>query len=270
MDNRDKIKSITIGSFDGMHLAHQKLASLADAVVVIERGGGYLTPGKMRCRYIDKPCLFYYFDDIRALSPLEFVDKLCNDFPNINKIVVGYDFCFGKGRSGDVQTLNDIFNGTVEVVKEIKNEGISIHSRTIKELLKSGDLKTVKRLLGRQYQVIGVPIRGQGVGSKELVPTINMRIEQYQLPKDGVYATKTFLDGHWHKSVTFIGNRVTTDGKFAIESHVINQEISQPDDTVTTEFIARIRDNQKFGSFTMLKKAIKADISHAKECCDER
>jgi len=270
MGSRDKIKSITIGSFDGMHLAHQELLSKADAVVVIERGGGYLTPGKMRCEHTDKPCIFYYFDEIRALDPAEFVDKLCHDFPNLEKIVVGYDFFFGRERAGSAQTLDSIFDGTVEVVQEIKNSGVSVHSRTIKELLKNGDITVANRLLGRRYQILGRPVKGQGVGKKELVPTINMHIEGYQLPKDGVYVTQTLLDGNWYKSVTFIGNRATTDGEFAIESYLIDQEIAKPDETITTQFIARIRDNQKFDSLSMLKKAIKADISYAKECHDER
>ncbi len=88
----NNIKSITIGSFDGIHIGHQVLINQAQAVVIIERNGGYLTAGYRRSNYIEKPCFFYHFKKIYQLSAKEFVEKISIDFPKLETIVVGYDF----------------------------------------------------------------------------------------------------------------------------------------------------------------------------------
>jgi len=99
------IKSIAIGSFDGLHIAHKTLIDEVEAIVIIERNGGYLTPGYKRSVHTDKICCFYHFDKVKSLSPEAFVDKLKEDFPSLEKIVVGYDFHFGKGKSGNAKML---------------------------------------------------------------------------------------------------------------------------------------------------------------------
>ena len=101
MQIRNDIKSIAIGSFDGIHMAHQTLIDKADALVIIERNGGYLTPGYKRSQFTDKICCFYHFDVIKSLSPEAFVHKLTVDFPLLETIVVGYDFHFGKNKAGN-------------------------------------------------------------------------------------------------------------------------------------------------------------------------
>ena len=81
MSYKNSITSIAIGSFDGIHLAHQQLIDKVDALVIIERNGGYLTPGYKRSLYTDKECYFYHFEKVRDLSPEAFVAKLNTDFP---------------------------------------------------------------------------------------------------------------------------------------------------------------------------------------------
>jgi riboflavin kinase/FMN adenylyltransferase len=114
------IESIAIGSFDGVHIAHQKLIELADAVVVIERFSATLTPGWKRSLYIDKPCFFYLLEHIQGYTPREFIEHLALDFPNLKTIVVGYDFYFGKNKAGSIETLKRYFEGEVIVVPEVK------------------------------------------------------------------------------------------------------------------------------------------------------
>ncbi len=262
MKYKNSIKSIAIGSFDGIHIAHQALIEKAEAVVIIERNGGYLTPGYKRSLYTQKPCFFYHFDKIRHLSPEAFVEQLQQDFPLLEKIVVGYDFVFGKGKSGDVRHLRKCFGGEVEVVGEITLDGISVHSRTIRQYLKEGNVRMGKRLLGRSYRIDGSVIRGQGIGREKLVPTINLKVIQYQLPKEGVYATRTYVGGVWRESVSFLGHRVTTDGSFAVETHVIGEEISVKEyEPVWIMFESMIRKNQKFDSIETLKVQIDEDIA---------
>lgn len=260
MQLTNSIKSITIGSFDGLHLAHQELISKADMIVVIERDGGYLTPGHKRARYSDKPITIYHLDEIKSFSPEQFVHKLTDDFPMLERIVVGYDFYFGKDKGGDGDSLEELFGGEVLIVDEVCKAGIPVHSRTIRSLLAEGDLHTANTLLGRYYRIDAHIIKGQGLGAKELVPTLNLQVSHFQLPANGVYASRTLIDKRWMRSITFLGHRVTADGSFAIETHIIGEDIGVITGEVSVEFIELIRHNKKFDSLAELKEQIIQDI----------
>jgi riboflavin kinase/FMN adenylyltransferase len=257
------IKSIAIGSFDGIHIAHKTLIDQVDALVIIERNGGYLTPGYKRSLYTSKICCFYHFDKVKSLTPDEFVAKLKEDFPHLEKIVVGYDFAFGRSKAGNADHLDELFDGEVFIVDEVSIEGIPVHSRTIKAYLRDGKVKMANKLLGRRYTIDGEVIKGQGLGKKELVPTLNLHVDHYQLPLEGVYATRTKIGEEWLSSVSFLGHRVTTDGSYAVETHVIDKDIGEVSDTVMIEFILFIRGNQKFDGLDGLKKQIQDDIDMA-------
>ena len=259
------ITAIAIGSFDGIHVAHQALIEQAEGVVVIERGAGYLTPGYKRSWYCDKPLFFYRFETIQDLSASEFVVRLERDFPALERIVVGYDFAFGQGRKGDAGYLAERFEEDVVIVDEVKVDGISVHSRVIRDHLIAGEIAMANRLLGRDYAIDGEVIAGQGLGAQELAPTLNLRVRDYQLPREGVYATRTRIGRQWLPSVSFLGHRVTTDGSFAVETHVIGQDIGVVTGRVFVAFIAPIRPNRKFGSLKALRKQIGRDIAAARE-----
>jgi len=108
-------------------------------------------------------------------------------------------------------------------------------------------------------------IAGQGLGKKELVPTLNLHVDNYQLPLEGVYATRTKIAKEWFNSVSFLGHRVTTDGSYAVETHVIDKDIGEVNGRVVIEFVAFVRGNQKFDSLDGLKKQIQDDIGIAKK-----
>jgi len=261
----NQIKSIAIGSFDGIHIAHQTLIDKAEALIIIERDGGYLTPGHKRAFFTDKVCCFYHFDVIKALTPEAFIEKLQTDFPQLETIIVGYDFGFGKDKVGNAQTLQALFSGKVEVVQEVSVEGVSVHSRTIKEYLREGNIAMANKLLGRNYSIDGVVVSGQGLGKKELVPTLNLNVKAYQLPLEGVYATRTKINDKWLPSVSFLGHRVTTDGSFAVETHILGCDIGKVIGKVEMTFVDFIRANQKFESLEALKVQIEDDIKKAQE-----
>ncbi len=267
--SNEEIKSIAIGSFDGIHIAHQRLIEQVDAVVVIERCTGYLTPGHKRSYYTDKPLFFYFLDTIKGLGAEEFVQKLEKDFPYLEKIVVGYDFHFGKGREGDAEHLSALFDEEVIIVDEVKLDGTSVHSKVIKERLKQGDIESANKFLGRKYSISGEVIKGQGLGAKELVPTLNLKILNYQLPLEGVYATHTRIGNTWLPSVSFIGHRIITDGSFAVETHIIGEDLGGVSGEVEMEFLAFIRGNKKFDSLEQLKDQISIDIATAEQWSTE-
>ena len=261
---KNNIKSLAIGSFDGIHLGHRALIDQVEAVVIVERNGGYLTPGYKRALCVEQACFFYHFELIKSLRAKEFVEKLKEDFPQLEKIVVGYDFGFGYKKEGNTKLLKELFEGKVVIVEEVKSEDISVHSRTIKAEIAKGNIALVNQLLNRSYAIEGKVVSGQGLGKKELVATLNLNVYDYALPKEGVYATRTQVNDEWLDSVSFIGFRVTTDGSFAIETHVIEQDIGEIKGKVYLEFVAFLRENKKFDGLRALKKQIDLDIIHAK------
>ena len=267
-----KIDSIAIGAFDGMHLGHQELfkrLTKNGAVLVIDKHNANITPDKTRCEYVNKPCFFYDINDIKDLDAKGFIEKLKRDFPNLEKIVVGYDFAFGKDRQYSIEDLKRYFDGEVEVVDEVKKDGISVHSRVIRELIKSGEIKKANSLLGHSYKIEGKIVKGQGIGKEKLYPTINIKVDKFILPKNGVYATITDVNGYYEPSVTFIGNRVSTDNRFSIETYIIGKEIKNPQKLVKIIFLDRRRDNKKLSNLEDLKNQIKSDIKKALEVVKE-
>jgi len=260
--------AIAIGGFDGMHMGHQHLfreLGSKGTIVVIETGYANLTPKKERENFTKYPIMYLELDDIRHLDGVGFVKLLKDSFPKLEKIVVGYDFHFGKNRKYNFNDLKEIFNGEVKIVDEVSLNGDSIHSHKIRAKLGIGDIKGANAFLGHNYTIKGMKEVGQGIGSKELVATINISSHKgFLVPKEGVYATLTQIDDeeHYHPSVSFVGHRVTTDGSFAIESHILDGEIGYVK-KASISFVSFIRDNKKFDSLSDLKKAIDNDISIA-------
>lgn len=265
--NKENITSIAIGGFDGMHIAHQTLFSNLNtngAIVSIESGFANLTPKKNREKYTIYPIYYYELEEIKGLDGIDFIKLLQKEFPNLNKIVVGFDFCFGKNRAYCINELKKVFSGEVVVINEICVNDIAVHSRVIRDYLVQGDLKTANTLLGREYEIEGLHIKGQGLGNKEFVPTINLKVDDYLLPCEGVYVTKTYVSNKEYNSVTFLGHRVTTDGSYAVETHILDKEVLVENETITVKFFKRLRGNKKFDSFEALKKQIKKDIGLSK------
>ena len=264
--DKSKIKSLAIGHFDGIHLGHKALFShcFDGGVLVIENDGLKLTP--KREDFINLPIFYKKINDIKDLSPKEFIKLLKNEFVNLKKIVVGYDFKFGKNRIADAIFLKNIFDGEVVIVNEKKINNISVHSEKIREFLKKANIKMANLLLDRAYEIKGDLIKGQGLGKKELFSTLNLDVNNYFLPKNGVYATFTNLNNKDFKSVTFIGNRLSTDDKFSVETHIIEPfSEDKISGKITIKFKDFIRDNKKFENLNELKFQISKDILKAQD-----
>jgi len=264
---KNRTTAIAIGGFDGMHIGHQKLFSQLGkdgTIVVIETGYSNLTPQKERENFSDYPIFYFDLDSIRHLDGEGFIKLLKENFPLLKKIVVGYDFHFGKNRKYSFDDLIDIFDGEVIIVEEVSLKNDSIHSHKIRTKIQIGDIQGANAFLGHNYTVRGKQVTGQGIGKKELVATINLQIENFLIPKEGVYVTLTRIDEeeHLHPSVSFIGHRVTTDGCFSIETHILDKKIvCQKEASIS--FVSFIRNNEKFNDLKSLNNAIKQDITIA-------
>jgi len=269
--SRDKIDSIAIGVFDGFHLGHQQLLNRLTpngAVLIIYKEKANITPGFTREKFTKYPCIFMKFSSIKSLNCVDFVSLIVNYFPNLKEIIVGYDFKFGANRTCDIKDLKKIFKGKIEVVDEFFIDNISVHSSKIREFIRNGEIEKANTFLGRSYSITGEVISGQGLGKKELFPTINVHIEKYIIPKDGVYATKILINKKMYKSITFIGTRESTDGNFACETYVIDEKQIPKSDEVEIFFIKYIRGNKKFNSLKELKNQISRDIDIAKKALE--
>ncbi|PAF48402.1 hypothetical protein BKH46_00365 [Helicobacter sp. 12S02634-8] len=262
-----KITSIAMGKFDGVHLAHQKLFEFLDTnscvLVIDRRKGEYITPFKVRQNLIAHPSYLLPLEEIYTWEGGEFVRFLCEKLPHLRRIVVGYDFRFGKNKNYGADDLKNLFDGEVVIVPEVKIGEIPLHSSIIKELIGFGDMTLANKLLGRYYKLYGRVISGQNLGSRELYPTINIKTHAFVLPGNGVYASLTHIQSRVFPSVSFVGNRLSTDRNFSIESHVLGGAISLEEKYIGIEFVQKIRDNKHFDSLQKLKAQIGADILQA-------
>lgn len=278
MLKNSKITSIAIGKFDGVHIAHQKLFKELDknaCVLVIstisrqkqtdKRMIRYLCPLRVREQLIPYMTRLLPFESICNWNGEEFVRYIREKLPNLRKIVVGYDFRFGKNKSYGADDLKNLFNAEVAIVPEIKIQNIPLHSSIIKELIMFGDIALANKLLGWNYRIFGKVVSGQNLGSKELYPTINLKVNDFVLPGNGVYASFTQIKSEIFPSVSFVGNRLSTDRKFGIESHILDKNIILNQKSTEIIFIDKIRDNKRFESFLELKSQISSDILKAKK-----
>jgi len=263
---KDSIDSIAIGRFDGLHLGHQKLfdaLTLNGAILVIDTGRANLTPSNYLSFFTKWPYYIYKLDDIKHYDAAGFIALLKKDFPALKKIVVGLDFRFGHNRAYGVDDLLLLFK-ECEVIDEYKIDDIGVHSRYIRSLLMDGHVDIAAKMLGRNYMIFGQTIKGQGIGAKELYPTVNMKCDDFFLPSEGVYATRFFSAGNFHKSVSFLGHRVTTDGNYAIETNILEDNFLV-NDVIGIEFVQRLRGNIFFDKFDDLRRQIGIDIIDAKK-----
>ncbi len=249
-----------------MHLAHQQLFSKLDdngGIIVIQTSYANITPFRYRQKHTKYPIYFYPLENIKHLTGKQFINLLKEEFPSLEKIVVGYDFHFGNQAAYNSENLIELFDGKVEIVDEYKIDNVAVHSRVVRSYLRDGNLQFANKLLGYNYQLTGLSIRGQGLGKKQFVPTININVTDFLIPQEGIYITKTKLNSFIYNSVTFIGHRVTTDGKFAVETHILDNEFNQEvPKNIDVEFIEKIRNNKKFEKFEDLKNQINNDIEY--------
>ncbi|MDR0408377.1 MAG: bifunctional riboflavin kinase/FAD synthetase [Campylobacteraceae bacterium] len=267
--NKNEIHALAIGQFDGIHRAHRELfkqLGRRGGILVIDKNESAVMPRNRRDEYVSHPCFYYDLADIKNLSGEEFIALLKKDFPSLQKIVVGYDFRFGKNRMFGVEELDEIYEGKVVIVPEFCYDGISVHMSKIRAFLALGEIFQANRLLGREYSILGEVKRGQGIGGKLLFPTINLNSEGYFIPLDGVYASRIKIADDVYSSVAFVGKRISTDGLFSLEAHAIDVKIdAQEGDTVELFFVEYLRENRKFEEIKELKKQIEQDIVEAKE-----
>lgn len=253
-----------------MHLGHKQLFEQLDqngAIVVILTGYANLTPSNTRQNYTNFPLFYYPLENIKHLEAREFINLLKEEFPKLSRIVVGYDFKFGNKAAYTVDDLKNLFDKDVVIVDEFLYKNISVHSRVIREYLRNGKIELANEMLGHNYTIQGLQIQGQGLGKKQFVPTINIEVlDQYLIPSEGIYITKTIIHSFKYDSISFVGHRKTTDNKFAVETHILKDDFSIIDSkNLSIAFLSKLRENQKYEHYEDLKIQILKDIELAKK-----
>ncbi|MEW5976867.1 MAG: bifunctional riboflavin kinase/FAD synthetase [Acidobacteriota bacterium] len=283
---------LTIGNFDGVHLGHRRLleelTSLAQArglpsavitfsphplaVLAPARVPPLITPASEKHHLIERAgvdwLLVQPFDQALArLSGEEFVQQILVEGLKVGHLLVGANFVFGRNRSGDVQLLRELslrFGFDVRVVPEVTVRGSRVSSTRIREHLAAGRVTQANRLLGRYFRLYGDVVRGQGLGSKFLFPTLNLRPINELLPAPGVYVTRATFEGQIRPSVTNIGVRPTVSGKgLSVETHLLQTDLTHSPARLEIEILHRLRDERKFESLERLRTQIEIDCHRA-------
>ncbi|HEU4648980.1 MAG TPA: bifunctional riboflavin kinase/FAD synthetase [Gemmatimonadales bacterium] len=285
---------VTVGSFDGVHLGHQAvLAEVARRAHAAGRASVLVTfephplavvnPGAAPPLLTTAPerreilaqlpldyGLFLRFDRrLASLSPEEFVREVLLDRCRMRELVFGYDHGFGRGRSGDVETLRRLgaaLGFAVDAVAPVDVAGEPVSSGRIRRAVAGGDLATAARLLGRPYAVSGRVTTGERRGRLLGVPTINLGDvpPAKLLPPDGVYAVWVEWRGGRAGGMMNQGPKPTfQDGRRTLEAHLFGFEGDLYDEWVRIEWVERLRDVRRFAGVEQLQEQLERDRARA-------
>lgn len=295
----------TIGNFDGIHLGHQAIISqlkeIADkyqlpAVVIIfePQPQEYFSPTHAPARLsrlrekvetmnnygVDRLVCLKFDERLASLSPRDFVERLLVDGLDIQHLVVGDDFRFGKNRQGDFTTLQDMadeFSYELEHTNTCSYDGERISSTRIRRALFDDDLDLARQLLGRTYAISGRVVHGDKRGKGLGFATANIELHRLHSPVVGVYVTRVHVrrnhgkrnngdDESIHPAVTSVGTRPMFDGEgMRLETHILDFDEDIYTKHMRIEFLKKIRTEKKYATVDELRKAIDEDIRFARQ-----
>ncbi len=286
---------ITVGTFDGVHIGHQKIIKKLNSlkkegdnsvlltfyphprmvlqdeskiklINTLEEKIELLNKAGLDCLVVEP-----FTKQFSRLSALEFTKDILIDKLNLKKLVIGYDHRFGKNREGNFEQLEEYGMAYGFKVKEISAKDIkdvTVSSTKIRLALQEGNIEIANKYLGYNYLLTGKVVRGQGLGNKWNYPTINIQIPNpYKLiPKNGVYIVSAQLRESQFFGIMNIGIRPTVNGKSkTIEVHLLDFKADVYGDDIKVCVIKRLRDEQKFPSIDDLVIQIKKDEEIARK-----
>jgi riboflavin kinase/FMN adenylyltransferase len=198
----------------------------------------------------------------------DFVRRFIVEILDAQKILVGHDLNFGRGRQGNVDSLVAAgirFDFSVEVIHPVSVDGVVVHSTVIRRAVADGDVALAAKLLGRPHVVRGRVVHGAGRGRRIGFATANVRPRTQLVPAEGVYATRAEIDRCWFDGVTSIGTTPTFGGtESVIESHLFTDWQDFYARPIRLRFYDRIREQRKFESPEALRRQIELDVESAR------
>ncbi len=284
-----------VGNFDGVHCGHQEiLAGVLDearavgarAVAVTfdphpehflrpDKAPRLITPTAERLRLlaetgIDAALVLKFDEALAHLAPRDFVAQILIDALGVQSVHEGQNFRFGHCAAAGVEELAAMGAGlgfTVCVHGAVCVRGLEVSSSAIRALVAAGDMRRARWMLGRPFTVLSTPARGRGIGTRLLVPTVNLAAYNGLLPAFGVYVTRLKIADRAFQAVTNVGNRPTFgEASFAVETHILNFEpVEMNEETpLELEFLMRLRGEKEWPSPEALKAQIFKDVARAK------
>ena len=284
-----------IGNFDGVHCGHQQiLHAAADEArargmrsiaitfdphpaqfLYPERAPRLLTFLPQRLELLAKTgvdaILVLHFDaTLSRVAAADFVREVLVGVLGVRGIHEGANFRFGHGAKAGVNELRGFgneFDFNVRVHTAVRVHGMEVSSSAVRNLIAAGDLRRARWMLGRVFAVWSNPARGRGVGTKLLVPTVNLAPYDGLLPACGVYVTRLTIAGRCFDAVTNVGNRPTFEGVgFGVETHILNFERTEltAETQLQLEFLLHLRGEIQWPSTEALKAQIFKDVERSK------
>ena len=291
-----------IGNFDGVHLGHQQVlgavTSEAEAkgfrsiAITFDphpeqflrpaKAAGLLTPIPERLRLlqrtgVDAVLVVPFTAEFSCMSARECVRSMLVETLDVKSIHEGANFRFGHRAEAGVDELAAFgreFGFSVKVHEAVETHGLVVSSTAIRQAVSGGDMRRARWMLGHTFAICSKPAKGRGIGTKLLVPTINLAAYAGLVPALGVYVTRMTVGGideaRCFQAITNVGNRPTFGAdSFAIESHLLNYDADHPvelmeETPLELEFLLRLRPEVAWPSPEALKAQIFKDIEKAK------
>ena len=285
---------ITIGTFDGVHIGHQKILeylvksskkiNLTPTVLtlfphprmVLQQDNSIKLLNTIDERIellksfgIEEVIVKPFTKAFSNLSAEDYVKSILVEELNTKQVVIGYDHHFGKNRSAnieDLRTFAKTYHFKVEEISAQDIEDVTVSSTKIRTALDKGEVDLANSYLGYNYFITGEVVKGKGLGRTIDYPTANISIkEDYKLiPHDGVYVVKSTIDNTTIFGMMNIGTNPTVGGKTrSIEVHFFGLEKDIYNEDLKIEFLKRLRNEQKFENLEALKDQLSKDKTDA-------
>jgi riboflavin kinase/FMN adenylyltransferase len=292
----DRGAAVAMGSFDGVHLGHQKVIELA-AKAARELGAPlgvitfdphprvYFRPEEPAFRLmktdqqaralekldVDMLYVLPLDAELANMTDREFATRVLHEGLGARHVAVGFDNSFGKGRTGTPETMREYgeeLGFGVSVAAPVGDGGEKYSSTQVREALREGKPEVAAEILGRPFAIEGPVQRGRQLGRKLGYPTANVDLGDYVAPRFGVYATRTRLsDGRRIPGVANIGLNPTVTGltRPLLEVWLFDFDEDIYDRIIETDLIAFLRPEEKFPSLEAMTEQVMKDAERAKE-----
>lgn len=283
----NKKRAIALGNFDGLHTGHTAVicgvvgaasCGMIPTVLLLDplptlafnkhEGKALITQGEKDRLFaaMGVEVVRVDFDKIKDYAPEEFFEKILLGELNAGMLSCGFNYRFGKGGSGDSSLLASLCAAAgikLEVQGAVSFEGEAVSSTRIRTAIENGEIESANAMLGREFGYTLEVVHGDKLGRQLGCPTLNQLFPDGMIvPRYGVYASRTCIDGRWYRSVTNIGRRPSFENdEQRSETHVIGFEGELYGKEIEVRLISYKRGEMKFGSLDELKAQLKKDIT---------
>jgi riboflavin kinase/FMN adenylyltransferase len=298
----EKDTVVTVGTFDGVHIGHQKILnrinelarnSGAESVLLTffphprlvlfpeDNELKLLSTLDERIERLEKSGIDHlivhpFSVDFSRITALHYVRDILVKELGVSKLVIGYDHHFGRNREGNLDQLKELaptYGFDVEEIPAQEIDDVNVSSTKIRRVLSEGDIDRANEYLGYAYPITGTVISGERIGRSMGFPTANVKpSEAYKLvPGKGVYSVIALIDGKAYKAMANLGSRptVSNSDERVLEVHIFNFNGDLYGKEITVTFVHRIRDEIKFESLEKLKLQLEKDAQVADRRLDD-